>query len=396
MRVLIITPYYLPGYKAGGPIRSLSNLIDRLGDEFDFHVVAGDRDLGDGQPYPKIEVGRWNRNSRAHVMYSPISRFNASLPRQAIEETRADVIYLNSVFNPRVCLLPLALSYCGVVPRLPLIVAPRGAFSPAAIAIKSWKKRAYLPAARWVAAGCRVTWHAASEPERHQLICILGPRSHVHLAPNLSAADTPRAEIREPKLSGQLRLVSLSRICPVKNVLGAIEMLRPMSGQVTFDIFGPVEDRGYWMQCEREAVRLPNNIRVAYRGIVAPESVADTVAKYDALFLPTLGENYGHAIVESLSAGCPVLISDRTPWRNLSTLGVGWDISLERPCQFQQVLATLLNMDERTHQALRQRARQYGNRIRNDQKALEQNRALFQSAMAHESENQRLDRRQAA
>jgi len=34
MKVFILTKYFEPGYKAGGPIRSLSNLVDHLGKDF--------------------------------------------------------------------------------------------------------------------------------------------------------------------------------------------------------------------------------------------------------------------------------------------------------------------------------------------------------------------------
>lgn len=44
--------------------------------------------------------------------------------------------------------------------------------------------------------------------------------------------------------------------------------------------------------------------------------------------MPTFNENYGHAIVESFVAGLPVVISDRTPWRNLEKINAGWDIPL--------------------------------------------------------------------
>jgi hypothetical protein len=32
--ILVITGYYLPGYKGGGPIRTLANMVDRLGSRF--------------------------------------------------------------------------------------------------------------------------------------------------------------------------------------------------------------------------------------------------------------------------------------------------------------------------------------------------------------------------
>jgi glycosyltransferase involved in cell wall biosynthesis len=54
--------------------------------------------------------------------------------------------------------------------------------------------------------------------------------------------------------------------------------------------------------------------------------------------LPTLGENFGHAIFEALSAGRPVLISNQTPWHNLASQKIGWDISLDRPKEFVKAI----------------------------------------------------------
>ncbi len=48
--ILAFIGHYLPGYKAGGPIRTLENMVDALGDEFEFRIVTSDRDLGDGDP----------------------------------------------------------------------------------------------------------------------------------------------------------------------------------------------------------------------------------------------------------------------------------------------------------------------------------------------------------
>ena len=51
--------------------------------------------------------------------------------------------------------------------------------------------------------------------------------------------------------------------------------------------------------------------------------------EYHFFILPTLGENFGHVFIEALAAGCPLIISNRTPWLELEKKGIGWDIPLE-------------------------------------------------------------------
>ena len=57
-RMLVITGYYLPGYKAGGPIRTLSNLVERLGDELAFWPGYGALLAASTSPYVQKVVIR--------------------------------------------------------------------------------------------------------------------------------------------------------------------------------------------------------------------------------------------------------------------------------------------------------------------------------------------------
>ena len=56
--VLMPVNHYLPGYKAGGPIRKLSSLVEGLGDEYTFKVVTKDRDFGDRTAYSGVPLMR--------------------------------------------------------------------------------------------------------------------------------------------------------------------------------------------------------------------------------------------------------------------------------------------------------------------------------------------------
>lgn len=67
--ILVFTDYYLPGYKAGGPIRTLANMVDQLGDEFEFKIITADRDFDDNSTYKEIAVGCWDKVGKADVFY---------------------------------------------------------------------------------------------------------------------------------------------------------------------------------------------------------------------------------------------------------------------------------------------------------------------------------------
>ena len=58
-QVLVFIDWYLPGFRAGGPVRSLANLVDHLRDRVDFHIVTTDTDYTQERPYPHVEPDRW-------------------------------------------------------------------------------------------------------------------------------------------------------------------------------------------------------------------------------------------------------------------------------------------------------------------------------------------------
>src|SRR5579859_3072185 len=72
--VTVLVGHYLPGMKAGGPIRSIANLVEGLGDEIDFRIVTRDRDLGDTAPYRAIVPNRWTAIGKGQVRYTSAER----------------------------------------------------------------------------------------------------------------------------------------------------------------------------------------------------------------------------------------------------------------------------------------------------------------------------------
>jgi glycosyltransferase involved in cell wall biosynthesis len=185
---------------------------------------------------------------------------------------------------------------------------------------------------------------------------------------------------RQVKRPGHAALVFLSRISPMKNLDAAIEVLCGVKGSVRFAVYGPIDDQAYWSECERAARALPPNVEMEYRGSVAHENVASILCQNDLFFLPTRGENYGHVIVESLLAGCPILISDRTHWRDMEAKGLGWDLPLENPRLFRDAIERVVEMGEAEHSLMRRRAREYAELVAHDVTVVDQNRLMFLAA----------------
>lgn len=383
---MVFADRYLPGFKSGGPIRSLSNLVETLGSEFLFRIVTRDRDNGDSGPYPGTMPHAWQRVGAAQVLYlSPGQLFGSSL-RRIMNEMPHALLYLNSFFSPAFTIRPLVMRRLGLTRRVPWVLAPRGEFSPKALALKSARKKVYLTMASTLALCRDVTWQASSAYEEADIRRWLGPHAPVLVAPDVF---TPRQdsfdENRITKTPGTLKVVFLSRISPMKNLAGALKILSRASGTIEFNIYGPIAEPDYWRACQSTISSLPSNVRAEYHGPVPNEEVIRVVRQHHLFFLPTLGENFGHAILEALTAGRPVLISDRSPWRDLVAQKAGWDIPLERLDLFQAVLNKCVAMDDNEFSGWARKAREFTDRHRSNDRAIELNRVLFRAALAAEA-----------
>jgi glycosyltransferase involved in cell wall biosynthesis len=397
VRVLTLVKRYLPGFKSGGPVRSLANLVECLGDEFDFTIVTYDRDTGDQRPYPHVSGNAVQRVGKAEVIYLNAEERHFQNLARIITTRRPDVLYINSFFEKQFGVAPIVLRRLGLLPDVPVILAPRGEFSIGALGLQAATKRAYLMVAKAFGLHRGITWQASSPFEaaeirrriasstgtdslarRHDAVVVVPVLVAPHLVTQIA---TPRRRNCPAKAAGYLRVTVLSRLAPVKNLLGALHVLARVRGRVDYTIYGPVDDRRYWLRCQRSISELPSNICVRYAGPVEHTRVADTLAQHDLFFLPTLGENYGHVIMEALMAGCPVLLSDRTPWRDLTAAGVGWDLPLEQPERFADVLEECVAMDGPTFAEWSDRAIAFAAQRATDPAAVEANRGLFRGAI---------------
>jgi glycosyltransferase involved in cell wall biosynthesis len=245
-----------------------------------------------------------------------------------------------------------------------------------ALSIKSKKKTIFLKVSKWFGWYREVRWHATSETEAEEIKMYFGDSSRIKVAPVLSARGNSISE-EVFKQVGKISLVTFSRISSEKGILEAIQFINaiPNKYSVSFDVYGSKNDAAYFELCEAETKK--SNHVVSFKGEVSPDQIPSILKQAHFFLLATWGENFGHAIAESLINGVPVIISDRTPWRDLEENRAGWDLPLEQQA-FVNKLVYAANMDNESYQMWRKGALDMGLKKTNTPEAIGQNKGLFE------------------
>jgi hypothetical protein len=240
MKILTFTKFYLPGFRAGGPIRTIANLVDKLGNEFDFFVVTLDRDSGDACAYEGIPTAEWCSVGRAMVMYLNLRTVSLGGICRIVRKAEPDVIYLNSFFDPVFTQRVLFARRIGLIKEVPVVLAPRGEFSEGALRLKRSRKRIFLRACGAFGLYRKVVWQASSKHERVDIERSLrfvrkeDVVEAVNLAPVAERDMWGGGTTGYP--DGVLRVCFFSRISPMKNLTFALKVMAKLGVNVLFRI----------------------------------------------------------------------------------------------------------------------------------------------------------------
>ena len=364
----------MPGFKAGGPIRSCAAIVHHLKSLADFYIVSRNTDYCETIPYNGVKSNDWNRISESeNVYYISGDQLKIGTIKKLIESEIFSSIYINGIYSFYFSILPL---YFSKKLKQKIIVAPRGMLARSAIAVKGYKKNIFIAAGKFFGLYEDVIFHSTSMEENSDILKVFGKNTNVKNAPNLTVLDNQKFVSREKKV-GYLHLINAARISPEKNLLYALEILNEIDLNVKFDIYGTIYDTYYWNQCLDSIKDMPSNIEVKYHDAIENNLLSSKLESAHFLFMPTRGENFGHIIAESLSAGCPVIISDQTPWKQLAKKNIGWDIPLSSKNEFIKTIESCAMMNQETYDSMSLHSFTLASEMLNDNTNIELNKLIF-------------------
>ncbi len=377
-KIICFIRYYLPGFKSGGPVRTIANLIDNIGDEYVFHIVTSDRDVYDYKSFQSIKVDNWNKAYNSKIFYRSSFLYSLYQIPKFFRKDSYDYIYLNSFFSLEFSIIVLLFRFLKIIPNKKIIIAPRGEFSRSALKIKEIQKIIYLNIFKFLKLDKDIIWQASSSYELNDIKNIFIKRNlKIKIAPDIPEINFDQNKKNITWSINPLKIMFLSRISSIKNLDFAINVLKELKINIHFEIVGPICDKDFWEYCLKLLKELPSNISYNYLGSIKHNEVREIISNSHLFFLPTKSENYGHTIFESLSVGTPVLISNQTPWRDLSRHNAGWDLPLLNQKDFVEAINNLSKLSSKQYQQKRLDALKFVKKRINMSKILESNKDLF-------------------
>ncbi|MBC7826429.1 MAG: glycosyltransferase family 4 protein, partial [Chitinophagaceae bacterium] len=271
-KLLLLSDWFDPAYKAGGPIRSSVNFVTQMKNEYEIFVLTSDRDLNDIKPMATITINKWVEYvPGVKVFYAAIQNLRLQNIKDHINSVGPDVVYLNSMFSKKFTIYPLWLKRSNRISSK-IVLAPRGMLKSSALDFKKRKKRIFLSMLKWMKIPQLVTFHATDERENADVIKEFGREIRVETIPNFPGAQYEFSSPRG-KQKGFLDILFIGRIHPIKGLDILLIALKNVKQKIRLTIVGNPEDIAYRNLCKRLISELPKEIQANFANEVPHQTI---------------------------------------------------------------------------------------------------------------------------
>lgn len=315
MKIIHITPSYKPAYIYGGPIISVARLCETLvSNDLDVEVLTTKANGKTELIIPTktvldgVKIRFYKRITKDPSHFSPALLWD--FYKMLSKQNPQMAVHIHSWWN----LTAIASCILAKIKKVPIVLSPRGMLTGYSFEKRrSRSKRLfhYLLGRRLIA---YCTIHATSELEKEEILKIAQPKSAC-IIPNLVYFPSPK---QLAKLSPQdtgipgdtLRLLFFSRIDKKKGIELLFHALVKCHFSWSLTIAGTGEHL-YLEKLKRLSLSLGISGKINWIGFVQHEQKYDVLSNHQLLVLCSHNENFANVILESLTVGTAVAISNK-------------------------------------------------------------------------------------
>ena len=304
MKILHVTPTYVPAWRYGGPIVSVHGLcraLVRRGHQVSVYTTTVDGDAELSVPVASAQ----------DVDGVAVSYFRCDGPRRlywssGLRRALAGCVRSFQIVHAHACFLlpPTWAARSAAAADVPYVFSPRGMLVPELIAARSgWIKRAWIRGfdARTLREAASV--HVTSEREQADLLRVLPSVSRFALVAN--GVDRPEQTPDRGNRSDGLRVLCLGRINWKKGIDLAIRAIAQVPS-ASLRLVGNDEEN-LRPELESLARSLGVTDRLEWSGPLYGHEKDKAYAEADVLLMPSISENFGNSALEAMAAGVPVV-----------------------------------------------------------------------------------------
>jgi len=307
LKILQICAAYKPAYIYGGPTMSVSVLSEQLvkagvAAEVFATTANGKNELtvipGQTVNVDSVTVTYFKRITKDHSHFSP-----ALLKRLWKEAPKFELIHIHAWWN----LVSVFSCMIALMRNVPVLVSARGTLSPYSFYNKNIGPKWIIHHLLGKHLLNRCHFHVTSKRENEAIIKLIHPKS-ITILPNFVNLPVKKSLV-ENGPSPFLRLLFFSRIEEKKGLDILINALTTVSVPYYLTVAGD-GDKDYITSLKTIAANNHVDGRINWIGF-QNDNKFDLLYKHDLFVLPSYDENFGNTVIESLSVGTPVLISEQ-------------------------------------------------------------------------------------
>jgi len=365
MKIIHVTASYKPAYIYGGPIQSVGKLCEALqnfsanddtfrqaqDDHFNIEVLTttanGKEELNVEAVKPQIVEGvsvtYFNRWTKDHSHFSPGLLLGL---RKVLRQAQHDniVIHIHAWWN----LVSILSCWVAKWYKIPVLLSPRGMLTSYTIGNRNSISKKILHSLVGKKLLKYIHIHATSEQEKADILKIIQPKS-ITVISNLVGFKEEVSSRAYQVVGAPFRILFLSRIEEKKGLDLLFEALGLLDFSWSLGIAGSGKEN-YVESLKAKAESLALNDRITWLGQIADEDKFKLMQNFDLLVLPSHNENFANVIVESLSVGTAVLVSEYVGLANyVRDKDLGWVSSLDPIEISEQITASYRNTNKRIH-----------------------------------------------